>query len=63
MLIAHGHPPDAIHGYTLAQVQAFLRAIERLNSERRLGDALAVRMAQADGKAWKKYMKGLERGC
>jgi hypothetical protein len=62
VLIAHGHTPDAVHGYTLAQVRAFLRAIERMNSERRQGDALALRMAQADGKAWKRYMKGLENG-
>ncbi|MGD9599934.1 MAG: hypothetical protein AB7P94_16850 [Steroidobacteraceae bacterium] len=62
MLIAHGHTPDAVHGYTLAQVRAFLRAIERMNSERRYGEALAMRMAQADGKVWGRYMRGLKNG-
>lgn len=46
----------------MAQVRAFLRAIERMNSERRYGEALAMRMAQADGKVWKQYMRGLKNG-
>jgi hypothetical protein len=61
-LIAHGHTFDAINGYTLRQVHAFLRAIERLNSEQRVGQAIAARMAQAEGKAFKNYIKSLERG-
>lgn len=48
--------------YTIGQVSAYLRAIERMHAERRIGDALAARMAQAAGKAWKRYMKGLESG-
>jgi hypothetical protein len=47
---------------TIAQVGAFLTAIERHERERRLGDAVTARMAQADGKAWKAYVKGLRRG-
>jgi hypothetical protein len=35
-------------------------AAERRDRERRKGDALALRMAQADGKAWKQYMRKLE---
>jgi hypothetical protein len=62
VLIAHGHTPEAVRGYTLGQVRAFLRAIERLTSERRYGEAMAARMAQADGKAFKGYIKTLERG-
>lgn len=46
--------------YTLAQVRAFMGAIERQEKERRYGDAIAARMAQADGKGWKKYVKGLQ---
>jgi len=61
-LIAHGHALDAIKGYTLPQVRAFLFAIERMNSERRIGEAVAARMAQADGKAFKGYIKTLQRG-
>lgn len=49
-------------GYTIGQVSAFMAAIERMNADRRIGDAIALRMAQAEGKAWKKYMKGLESG-
>jgi hypothetical protein len=61
-LIAHGHSLDAIKGYTLAQVRAFLKAIERINSDRRVGEAIAARMAQAEGKAFKSYIKSLQRG-
>lgn len=63
MLVAHGHTLDAIKGYTLGQVGAFLRGIERMNAERRLGEAMAARMAQTDGKAFKGYIKTLERGA
>jgi hypothetical protein len=61
-LIAHGHSLEAIKGYTLAQVRAFLKAIERINSDRRVGEAIAARMAQAEGKAFKSYIKTLQRG-
>lgn len=37
-----------------------MAAIERRERDRRLGDAVAARMAQADGKAWKAYAKGLK---
>lgn len=62
MMVAHGHSLDAIRGYTLAQVSAFIASIERQERERRLGDTIAARMSQADGKAWKAYVKGLRRG-
>lgn len=39
-----------------------MAASERRERQRRLGDALAMRMSQADGKAWKGYVKGLRRG-
>lgn len=39
-----------------------MQAIERQQRDRRLGDAIAARMAQADGKAWKAYVKGLKGG-
>lgn len=58
--MAHGHSFDAIKSYTIAQVRAFLSAIERHEKQRRLGDAVAIRMAQADNKGWQKYIKGLK---
>lgn len=61
-LISAGHGFAEIKGYTIAQCRAFLGAIERRERQRRYGDAIAARMAQADGKAWKTYIKGLERG-
>jgi len=36
-------------------------AIERRESAARLGDAIAARMAQADGKVWKRYAEGLKQ--
>ncbi len=63
MLIAHGHTLDAIKGYTIGQVQGFLGAIERMTAEQRIGDAVSARMSQAEGKAWKGYLKQLERGA
>ena len=39
-----------------------MAAIERRERDRRLGDAIALRMAQAEGKVWKQYVKGLKRG-
>lgn len=47
---------------TLGQIEIQLRAIEREHSERLQGVAYAMRMAQADGKAWRDYMRGLARG-
>lgn len=47
---------------SLAQVHLYLAAIERQERDRRLADAIAARMAQADGKAWKGYIRGLKRG-
>jgi len=47
---------------TLDQLRLYQGAIERHERRRRVGDALVARMAQADGKAWRAYIKGLERG-
>jgi hypothetical protein len=41
-------------------VRDFLRAIERRERQRRLGEAISLRMSQAEGKAWKKYVRQLE---
>jgi len=61
-LIAAGHRRRDIDGYTLKQVEAFMSAIERQRRNLMVGEAIAMRMAQADGKAWKKYITGLRRG-
>ena len=58
-LISEGHRLDEIKGYTLRQVRAFMGAIERRNREVRVAEAIALRMAQAEGKHWKKYIQGL----
>lgn len=58
-MIGAGHRLPDVEQYTLAQVRAFLGAIERQQRAVRFGDALAMRMAQAEGKVWKKYIKGL----
>lgn len=39
-----------------------MAAIERQERQRRLSEAITARMAQADGKAWKAYTRGLTRG-
>ncbi len=60
MLIAHGHTVEAIRGYTIGQAREFIGAIERMNAQRRIGEAITARMAQADGKAWRGYIRRLE---
>jgi len=59
-LVAHGHTPEAVRAYTLAQVRALLGAIERMQAQRRLGDAIAMRAAQAEGNDWRNYVSKLE---
>ena len=39
-----------------------MAAIERHERDKRYGDAVTARMAQADGKAWRTYMARLKRG-
>jgi hypothetical protein len=51
---------DDVTGYTLAQVNAFVGAIGRAQRRQALEAAIAARMAQADGKAWKRYVQALE---
>jgi len=41
-------------------VRTHLDAIERAERERRVGEAYALRMAQADGKVWGRYMRKLQ---
>jgi len=50
-----------VRGYTIAQVGAFMGAIERAARRRRHAEALDARMAQADGKAWKAYIRAIEQ--
>lgn len=54
-----GHTRADVMGYTLGQVHGFLAAIERRERQVRVADAISARMAQADGKGWKAYMKSL----
>lgn len=61
-MIGAGWTFSDVQSLTLSQVRAFLAAAERRERDRRIGDAIAARMAQADGKAWKGYIKGLKRG-
>lgn len=46
--------------YTLRQVEAFMGAIDRRERDQRVGNALALRMAQAEGKHWRKYVNSLQ---
>lgn len=50
---------DAVTGYTIAQVKAFSGAIERQRARDQVARSVAARMAQADGKNWKKYMRAI----
>lgn len=50
---------DAVTGYSIAQVKAFMGAIERQRSREQVAAAVAARMAQAEGKAWKRYISAL----
>lgn len=55
-----GHARADVMGYTLRQVDGYLAAIERTRVEVVLSDSIVARMAQADGKAWKAYIKSLK---
>jgi hypothetical protein len=59
-LIRHGHRLPDIRGYTIRQIRLFMSAIERAERERRLDEAIMLRMSQADGKDWKSYIRKLE---
>lgn len=56
-----GHRLAEIRGYTLAQVRGFTAAIRR----QRLGEmrdaALVARVAQAEKKAFKEFLRSLDR--
>ncbi len=47
---------------TLSQVSAFLAAHEASSRAALLGQAIAARMAQAEGSKWKPYIKKLSGG-
>ncbi|MBS3936502.1 MAG: hypothetical protein KGZ43_10040 [Sulfuritalea sp.] len=55
--MAHGHRRADILGYTLAQVRAFMGAAARQARQEQIGMAVALRMAQADGKTWRACLK------
>jgi hypothetical protein len=59
-LVSHGHTFEQIKDYNLAQVRALLRAHERADREHKLSEAIQLRMSQAAGKDWKKYVKKLK---
>lgn len=50
-----------MQGYTLRQCRGFMAAIERRKKQENLGLAIAFRMAQQDGKAFKQYLKDLDQ--
>lgn len=47
-------------GYTLAQVQGYLKAVARQQVEQQRNNAIAARMAQVQGKDFKKYLDELK---
>jgi hypothetical protein len=57
-LIGAGH--QNIGDYTLPQVEAFIAAIDRQARESTRTDLIVARAAQADGKDFKRIMKGYE---
>lgn len=38
-----------------------MAAVERQSGDARLAEAMALRMAQADGKAWRRYLRAITR--
>jgi hypothetical protein len=60
-LIAAGYQYQQVMDFTLHQVMQFLASAERMKRQERMGDAIAARMAQAEPKAWKAYMKQFEK--
>lgn len=60
-MIALGHPPDAVWGYTPRQLAAYLFIANR-RRKRELSEQLAINAlaAQGDGEALKRQMRELE---
>lgn len=60
-LYDHGHTPDAVMGYTLAQVRGFTEAIKRREKAMFMQQITAARLAQQDAKSFKSAMKRLAK--
>lgn len=45
---------------TLAQVDAYARALVKIERERVQAAAIAARVAQADDKGWKRWIEGMK---
>lgn len=62
VLIRSGHTMAAIRAYTLAQCQAFMRAIQLQRRAELVDLACVGRAAQADKSGFQKYLRSLEAG-
>ena len=60
-LIANGHMyHDIMEEYAVEEVEFFYRACVRENQEALKNSAVAARVAQADKKGWKEFLRELE---
>lgn len=59
-MISAGHSANDVGDYTLGQVEIYLEATEQQGREAMRSAIIAARCAQADGKEFKKIMKGLD---
>lgn len=61
-LVEHGHPFDAIQGYTLAQARTLLTECFRQESEAMARDIQSAAFSMASSESVDKAVKGLRRG-
>jgi hypothetical protein len=61
-LISHGHNLEQIRHYSKKQIVCFLEAIIKIEKDRIERDTNVNRIAQADNKDYKKFLKELKKG-
>ena len=61
-LVAAGHDPYCVMGYTLAQVRWWSAAVNRREAQTQANAIIAARMVWADGKDVRRVLRSLGAG-
>ena len=61
VLVEAGHHPEDIERYTLAQIEQYMAAHQRLAADRRIEALSIARAAQAETKGFRQFLRSLEQ--